>query len=515
MKLIKILKRPIVIIWLVFIIASLIIINQTFNTEGVSIKSVEQDSSAYNAGIRVDKEINPRNREIIKCVNIQSTKDLDDYHKIVNSIENETAFTIRTNEREYTLLKNDNIGLSVDKTASNNLRLGLDLQGGTRVLLKPKEKVDEDTMQQLVDITDNRLNAFGVGDVSVRSTNDLFTDNQFIVVEVAGATKEDVQEKVKQQGKFEAKIGDDLVFTGEKSDIINVCRNDGTCAYVRNCGKTPSNDYSCKFEFSVVLSEEAAKRQAELTKNLDINGTSGLSKTLDLYLDGKFIDSLSIAPDLKGRPATQVSISGPGKGSTKKEAEENAIAGMHELQTVLVTGSLPVELNIERLDYISPIVGSEVLNNAIKAGLIALVVVALIVFLRYKKFKISVPMMIIAASEILITLGIAALLKWDLDLAAIAGIIAAVGTGVDDQIVIADETSKGEGNYNWKERLKRAFSIIMLAYITTVAVMITLFWAGAGLFKGFAFTTIVGVTIGVFITRPAFGAIVEELTKES
>ena len=41
--------------------------------------------------------------------------------------------------------------------------------------------------------------------------------------------------------------------------------------------------------------------------------------------------------------------------------------------------------------------------------------------------------------------------------------------------------------------------------------MIPLFWAGAGLFTGFALTTILGISIGVFITRPAFAAIVETL----
>ena len=48
---------------------------------------------------------------------------------------------------------------------------------------------------------------------------------------------------------------------------------------------------------------------------------------------------------------------------------------------------------------------------------------------------------------------------------------------------------------------------------TTVAAMIPLWNAGAGLIRGFALTTIVGVTIGVFITRPAFAAMIEKLLK--
>ena len=49
-------------------------------------------------------------------------------------------------------------------------------------------------------------------------------------------------------------------------------------------------------------------------------------------------------------------------------------------------------------------------------------------------------------NEIIILLGFAALVGWNLDLAAIAGIIIAAGTGVDDQIVITDETLKSKGS---------------------------------------------------------------------
>ena len=120
-------------------------------------------------------------------------------------------------------------------------------------------------------------------------------------------------------------------------------------------------------------------------------------------------------------------------------------------------------------------------------------------------------------SEILIILGIFALIKYNVDLAAIAGIIATVGTGVDAQIVISDEivsSKKRKENISLKEQIKKAFFIIFVAYAIGVASMIPLFWAGAGLFTGFALTTILGISIGVFITRPAFAAIIENLEED-
>ena len=82
-----------------------------------------------------------------------------------------------------------------------------------------------------------------------------------------------------------------------------------------------------------------------------------------------------------------------------------------------------------------------------------------------------------------------------------------------DQIIISDEIIKGkkEQATNFKDRIKRAFFVILVSWGAGVASMIPLLWAGAGLFTGFALTTIIGVSVGVFITRPAFAAIVENL----
>ena len=138
------------------------------------------------------------------------------------------------------------------------------------------------------------------------------------------------------------------------------------------------------------------------------------------------------------------------------------------------------------------------------------------IFLRYRRFETIFPVTTIMLSEIVITLGFAALVGWNLDLSAIAGIIIAIGSGVDDQIVITDELLGGgrrqtTGYINWKQRVKNAFFIVFAAFATTLVSMIPLFTAGVGLLKGFAFTTIVGITIGVLITRPAFAQILEIL----
>ncbi|MEK6935423.1 MAG: preprotein translocase subunit SecD, partial [Nanoarchaeota archaeon] len=238
-----------------------------------------------------------------------------------------------------------------------------------------------------------------------------------------------------------------------------------------------------------------------------------LSQKLDLYLDDILVDSLSISTDLKGRETTQISISGSGTGLTQKEAYDTATNDMKKLQTILITGSLPYKLEIVKIDTISPVLGKEFLKNIILLALIVFAAISIALFIKYRKIKITLAVILTMFSEAMITLAIAALIKWNLDAPSIAGIIAGMGTGVNDQIVILDEAVSKE-QISLKERIKNAFFVIIGAFFTIIAAMLPLFWAGAGMLKGFALTTIIGVSVGILITRPAFADMVKNIIKE-
>ena len=169
---------------------------------------------------------------------------------------------------------------------------------------------------------------------------------------------------------------------------------------------------------------------------------------------------------------------------------------------------MPFQLAIVKMDTISPTLGKSFINYILIAGIIALLLVVLIIFIRYRA-KSSIAPLIICTSEIIITLGIAAMIKWDLDLPSIAGILAAIGTGVDDQIVVLDETRHKEESLSIKQKIKRAFAIIIGAYLTVLVSLLPILGVGTGLLTGFVFTTVIGITIGVLITRPAFADIVK------
>jgi preprotein translocase subunit SecD len=502
--------RVLILFFLIFL--SLLWINPG-ETNGVLITDVASNSSAFEAGLDVDTSLKPKDRERIISIDDQEINNLDDFQDVIASLQQNSTFRIQTTKSEYPIYLNKEIGITVTEPPTSNIVKGLDLTGGTRVVLTPTEQVSEQNFPELINILEKRLNGFGFKDVAVKGSG-----GQYIIVEIAGASKSEVQELVSQQGKFEAKIGEDTVFTGGKKDVVFVCKDDGVCSGIRDCQDDGGN-YQCVFEFQIGLSEEAAKKHAEVTSVLDVNitpfGQEYLSKPLELFLDDNLMDTLQISVNLKGIETKDILISGPGAGLTRDEAIQDAVKNMNNLQTILITGSLPVKLEIVRIDEVSPILGSIFVKEAILAGALALLMVAIVIFIRYRKLKISIPMVLISSSEVLILLGFAAATGYNFDLAAIVGIIAAVGTGVDDLIVITDETMKNStSNYDWKLKIKRAFFVIMVAYFTTIAAMLPLMWAGAGLLTGFAIVTIAGVTIGVFITRPAYASIIEYLVKD-
>ncbi|MEK6943495.1 MAG: MMPL family transporter [Nanoarchaeota archaeon] len=516
-----------VIILALFLIISVVAINPTLS-EGVAIRSVAVNSSANEAGILQPKpNIQPVQRERILSINNRPIENIDDYYSVLSSFSPNRTFQIKTTKGAYKITTRqaadgtaEDIGLRVYPSPTTNIRKGLDLQGGTRVLLQPETKLNQYDLSILIDSMKERLNVYGLSDLVVRDANDL-VGNQYIVVEIAGATEDEIKDLLAKQGKFEAKIGNATVFRGGQ-DIVYVARSANEAGIDPNAGCSKSgSEWFCRFRFSITLSQDAAQKQALATGELNIfsDSASGrsdyLDKPLELYLDDKKVDELNIAADLKGQAVTQIAISGSGTGPSQQEAIYSSLNNMKRLQTILITGSLPVKLNIVKIDAISPVLGEGFVNNAILMSLLAMLSVAVVLAIRYRSLMISVPILITMLSEVLILLGVAAIMKQNMDMAAIAGILVAIGTGVDDQIVITDETLKGETStaYNWKEKVKRAFAIIMLAYLTVVVAMIPLIFAGAGLLKGFAITTIVGVTIGVFITRPAYSSFVEIMLK--
>jgi preprotein translocase subunit SecD len=495
-------------IWILIIalFLALLMISPSLKS-GIVIKGVDKGSSAFEAGLAPGM--------VIKQINSVEVSSIEDYGKVAQGLlanSEEKRISITTDKDSFIFLDSNLSSISVGKVPKSHIKTGLDLSGGARALVRPVNgSLTEDQMKDLVEITNQRLNVFGLTDLTVRSSKDL-AGNNFMLVEVAGASTQDLEELVGKQGNFEAKIGDIVVFVGGDKDITHVFR-DASQSAVYQPEPLGDGTYSSRFQFTITLSPEAAQRHADITNSIPVDSMSGgqyLSQNLTLLLDGEIVDELRISSGLRGQVTTQISIQGSGTGTSPELAANAARAQMHKLQTLLLTGSIPYQLEIVKLDTISPSLGESFTRNIIVLGLSVFLIVSVVLFIRYRKVKLTLAVILTMFSEAFITLGIAALLRWNLDAASIAGIIAGMGTGVNDQIVIIDE-SKSKDTSSIKEKVKKALFIVFGAFFTIIAAMIPLFWAGAGLLRGFAFTTIIGITVGILITRPAFADIIRKM----
>jgi preprotein translocase subunit SecD len=550
----SLLKNWRILLMIFSVVISIFLINP-ISQSGVRVESVSKNSSFYNV-VNVG--------EYITWANEKEIKTPEDFYQFENFTGNFRF--IHSGELEIINIKELGLGIEVSKPSLTNLNFGLDLVGGTRVLLKPKENVTDATMQQIVGTLETRINVFGLKEAKFQRINDV-TGEKYVQIEMAGGSKEEVENLLAKQGKFEGKIpriiifenntgsltldeeheirlvgnetiidgmalkendtsnleGIDFqvlnlsdnnvtlmftVFTG--SDIQSVCLQEQTGICV---SRIIQQSGGWEFNFQVFITQDGAEKFAKVTKTMKVitdpnTGTKYLENRITLYLDENVITDLSIAADLKGKALTSPAITG--FRQTRKEAFEEQLM----LKSILQSGSLPVSLETIKIDEISPTLGGEFFREAVLAAVIATVSVMAVIFIRYRKFKILIQMMVWSACELVLTLGAASLLGWTIDLASIAGLIAAIGTGTNDQIIMIDEIllgEKGKETYTIKQRIKRSFFIVFSAAGTIVAAMIPLMFIGIGAMKGFAIITTIGVLNGVFVTRPAFPIIARKI----
>lgn len=201
-----------------------------------------------------------------------------------------------------------------------------------------------------------------------------------------------------------------------------------------------------------------------------------------------------------------------------RESYREAKQELEELAILLESGSLPTPVSAISKETISPALGQSFLNNIFLMGILAVIIVAVVIFVRFRTMPLAVPVFATVLAETIILLGILSLpiIRQPFDLAALAGLVAALGSGVNAEIVIVDElvSRTKRKTMSLFQRVKAGLFIITTSAITVIGVMgpIVLFsrsMPGLSSLYGFAIVAILGAIIGVVITRPAFTKIVE------
>jgi preprotein translocase subunit SecD len=356
-----------------------------------------------------------------------------------------------------------------------------------------KEGVSTETRDLTKSILSDKLNSFGLKDIPVRTVG-----GDYILIDFAGIDLATAKEIAEKPGKFEIRIqttGNETQHVLYGNSIVNV----GIPGFSDNQWHTP-----------FTLNEEGAKALQKVA--LDTGAIDNPEEHyLNMYLDQVKVYGAPLSPSAASKLREAPIYSWEASTGSDEAAKTEAKA----LQVHLRSGALPVNVVLVGSGHVDAGLGAQFKTEAVLAGLISLIAVATVVYFRYKRPEILVPMVGTSISEVIMILGVAALINWQLDLASIAGIIASIGTGIDHLIIITDEVLY-EGKLPstkkvFSSRIGKAFVIILGAASTNVIAMSPLVVMGFGTLKGFAITTIIGVFIGVIVARPVYGVVIKEL----
>jgi len=186
----------------------------------------------------------------------------------------------------------------------------------------------------------------------------------------------------------------------------------------------------------------------------------------------------------------------------RENEESNA-----EISTVVLAAlqqGVDGEIVMRRVEFVGPQVGEELTEQGILAVVYALIGIFLYVMMRFQ-WRFSVGAVAALVHDIIITMGVLALVQVEFDLTVVAALLAVIGYSLNDTIVLFDRIRENFPRLRKASPLEvvnvsvnETLSRTLMTSMTTLLVLIALFIFGGEIIHAFAFTLIVGVVIGTY-----------------
>ncbi len=350
-------------------------------------------------------------------------------------------------------------------------RLGLDLQGGTRLTLEavPTEAVptiNARVMESLHSVIERRVNSMGVGESVVQQAG-----QKRLLVEIPGvADPDEARRMLGRVGNLEFKRLQDGQWISSGVSGKDLSRAD------------VSTDQSGQWAIAFELNAEGTQKFGDVTSEL-----APQREPLGIFFDGQLVSAPSVqTPILQGTGQITGSF-------TRDEAKE--------LVDVLNAGALPVDIEVVEETTVGPLLGQASIKQSLFAGLVGLAMVLVFMLAYYRLHGFVADLALVVYT--LLTYAAFLLVGVTFTLAGIAGFILSIGMAVDANILIAERTKEElkAGRSLWKAievGFDRAFPSIFDSNTTTIITCALLWFLGTGAVKGFALTLAIGVVISMF-----------------
>ena len=347
---------------------------------------------------------------------------------------------------------------------SNSIKQGLDLQGGTHVVLQavdtPEMKVDEDAVNRSVRIIERRVNELGLTEPVIQRQG-----KDRIIVELPGV--KDPEKAIGMLGRTAM-----LHFQDERGNVVLT----GSDLKDARAQISQGNQAVVGLEFNSV----GADKFADLT-------AKNIGKQIAIVLDGEVLTA----------PVVQEAIT----GGRAQISGSRSIEDAERLAILLRSGSLPVKIEILENRTVGPTLGQDSKEKSIKAFGIGILGVFVFMILFYRLSGIVADIALLL--YVMLLLLAMRYLGATLTLPGIAGIILSIGMAVDANVLIferfKEEIRRGRTLRSAMDAgFGRAFVTIFDSNVTTLMAAAILFYLGTGPIKGFAVTLALGVLLSMF-----------------
>jgi preprotein translocase subunit SecF len=161
-------------------------------------------------------------------------------------------------------------------------------------------------------------------------------------------------------------------------------------------------------------------------------------------------------------------------------------------------------LDLRRVEFVGPQIGEELREDGGLALLYALIAISIYVMLRFE-WRFSVGALLALVHDVVITVGIFSLLQVEFDLPVLAALLAVIGYSLNDTIVVYDRVRenfrklrKGGTLEIINTSLNQTLLRTMVTSLTTVLVLLALFFLGGEIIHGFALALLIGVIVGTY-----------------
>jgi len=402
-------------------------------------------------------------------------------------------------------------------------RLGLDLRGGTQVLLRSRDpNITPERLEQARGVIERRVNGLGLNEPNVQTSG---TDR--IIVELPEvASPEQALETIRSTGRLEfidpqgQQLPTGQLVRTDLSPNPSLNTNDalggtGTVSGTETLTDTANITASAELQAALsgplytVIADGAELDTGSVQPATDEVGTPAVAfsftgnsaQSLQAFTSQNVGNPLSIVLDNRVVSTATINSTLPGSG----QITTGTVQGRDQLLNLLRYGSLPVAFDVENSRIVSPTLGQESINASLLAGIIGLSAVALFMILYYRLPGVVAVVALLIYTAL--SFALYRLIPVTLTLAGIAGFILSIGLAVDGNVLIfarlKEELRRGRSLPSAvEEGFHHAWPSIRDSNVATLITTAILYWFGSNfgvsIIRGFAITLGLGVLLSLF-----------------